>query len=237
MSPRLCLSRGIPTRIPTHSRYLSSWSDPPASKSRIFSGIQPTGIPHLGNYLGALRPWVGLQNKRSEESPKPCFCIVDLHALTATPSRDALRQWRKETYISLLAVGLNNKKSIVFQQTDVPAHTELMWILSTVASTGYLSRMTQWKSKLGLGEDATFATASARSNLRLGLFSYPVLQAADILLYRADKVPVGEDQAQHIEFARSLANSFNNTYGNYFSLPEAIICMWFYHEREDIADS
>jgi tryptophanyl-tRNA synthetase len=194
----------------------------------VFSGIQPTGIPHLGNYLGALRPWKDLQEHASTNPDHRAinclFSIVDLHALTGTQNAALLAQHRKESFVSLLAIGLSPKSSTLFLQSDVPEHTTLHWLLSTVASTGYLSRMTQWKSKLSLPESATLDSISSRKDtgssastaaekLPLGLFSYPVLQAADILLYQPDIVPVGEDQAQHIEFARSLARSFNTLYG------------------------
>ncbi|KAF7714119.1 Tryptophan--tRNA ligase, mitochondrial [Penicillium ucsense] len=188
----------------------------------VFSGIQPTGVPHLGNYLGALREWVKLQDE-AEPGTKLIFSIVDLHALTVPQEAAQLRRWRKEAFATLLAVGLDPKRSTIFYQSEVPAHAELMWILSTVASMGYLSRMTQWKSKLQLPEDTTLEQADARAQLRLGLFSYPVLQAADILVHRATHVPVGEDQRQHLEFSRYTANSFNHLYGPIFPIPEAQI--------------
>jgi tryptophanyl-tRNA synthetase len=190
----------------------------------VFSGIQPTGVPHLGNYLGALRPWVELQHN-SHWQDRNNFCVVDLHAVTIRQDAETLLRWRKESFASLLAVGLDPKKSTIFYQSDVPSHSELMWLLSTVASTGYLSRMTQWKSKLNLSENASMEDESSREVLKLGLFSYPVLQAADILLYNATHVPIGEDQVQHLEFTRSLANSFNKLYGDgsVLKLPQAIV--------------
>ncbi|KAF2727721.1 tryptophanyl-tRNA synthetase-like protein [Polyplosphaeria fusca] len=178
----------------------------------IFSGIQPTGVPHLGNYLGALRPWVKLQNE-AEENTMLFYSIVDLHALTGQQPPEILMQMRTEMMAALYAVGLQHRRSTIFCQSSVPQHAELMWILSCSASMGQLSRMTQWKSKLALPDDASpFDTVANKPGLRLGLFSYPVLQAADILLYRATHVPVGEDQAQHLEFARGLAASFNHAY-------------------------
>ncbi|KIX10357.1 tryptophan-tRNA ligase [Rhinocladiella mackenziei CBS 650.93] len=184
---------------------------------RVFSGIQPTGVPHLGNYLGALRQWKRLHDQSQDpklagnHTVRQYYSIVDLHALTAdTPPAVRLRQ-RKESYAALLAIGLSNTdKTSVFFQSDVSCHSELMWILSTIASTGYLSRMTQWKSKLNLPDNVNLDSDEATAKLKLGLFSYPVLQAADILLYKADLVPVGHDQLQHIEFARTLARSFNS---------------------------
>lgn len=186
-------------------------------KKIVFSGIQPTGIPHLGNYLGALQQWKTLQDERAApDGPKVDhklhFCIVDLHSLTTHQPPDERKRLIKESYASLLAIGLDPRHSIVFVQSHVPYHAELMWYLSTIASTGYLSRMTQWKSKLGLPDHASLNNAQVKEQLKLGLFSYPVLQAADVLLYRADTVPVGEDQAQHIEFARILARGFNSRF-------------------------
>lgn len=212
----------------------------------IFSGIQPTGIPHLGNYLGALRQWVKLQDE-AEPNTTLLFSIVDLHAITTQQDASELARWRKEMLASLYAIGLKKEKSIVFYQSAVPQHAELMWLLSCNASMGYLSRMTQWKvrissshyshssfvqalfklcsssvqhvdeisqSKLSLPSDASPLDPSPtnKTALKLGLFSYPVLQAADILLYNTTHVPVGEDQAQHLEFARELAAGFNHVY-------------------------
>ncbi|KAJ5779025.1 Ribosomal protein S10 [Penicillium paradoxum] len=170
----------------------------------------------------ALHQWVKLQQDATEGT-KLFFSIVDLHALTVPQDPAQLRRWRREAFATLLAVGLDPKRSTIFYQSGVPAHTELMWILSTVASMGYLSRMTQWKSKLQLPDSATLDDSTARAQLRLGLFSYPVLQAADILVHRATHVPVGEDQRQHLEFSRYTANSFNHVYGPIFPIPEALI--------------
>ena len=182
----------------------------------VFSGIQPTGIPHLGNYLGALRPWKDSQDSSvahpDHDPSKLYFCVVDLHALTGFHGARLLTKHRKETYAALLAIGLSSKHSSIFLQNEIQEHASMMWILSTIASTGYLSRMTQWKSKLALPDDAKITDSAAIENLRLGLFSYPVLQAADILLYKPDIVPVGEDQAQHVEFARDMARRFNHAF-------------------------
>ncbi|KAK3901921.1 hypothetical protein C8A05DRAFT_44535 [Staphylotrichum tortipilum] len=167
----------------------------------IFSAIQPTGVPHLGNYLGALREWKRLQNT-SPPSTGLIFSVADLHAITVPRPPETVRQHNLEALAALRALGLNQDRSTVFLQSAVPCHAELQWILSCTASTGYLSRMTQWKH---------------------GLFSYPVLQAADILLYRATHVPVGSDQRQHLEFARECAINFNSTYQTDFMVkPEAI---------------
>ncbi|KAL5332735.1 hypothetical protein BJX70DRAFT_383195 [Aspergillus crustosus] len=204
-------------------RHARRWkSTQPPTANTIFSGIQPTGVPHLGNYLGALREWVKLQNVAAGDT-KLLFSIVDLHALTVPQERRQLTRWRKEAFATLVAVGLNPARSTIFYQSAVHHHTELFWILSTVASTGYLSRMTQWKSKLQLPENTSMESLEVRSKLRLGLFSYPVLQAADILVHRATHVPVGEDQRQHLEFSRYTASSFNHLYGPIFPAPEALI--------------
>ncbi|PYI10905.1 tryptophanyl-tRNA synthetase [Aspergillus sclerotiicarbonarius CBS 121057] len=205
-------------------RRWSSFQTPrsPDTTRTIFSGIQPTGVPHLGNYLGALREWVRLQNDTTEGTTL-YFSIVDLHALTVPQESAQLRRWRKEAFATLLAVGLDPSRSTIFYQSSVQAHAELFWILCTVASMGYLSRMTQWKSKLQLPDDTTLDNSATRSRLRLGLFAYPVLQAADILVHRATHVPVGEDQKQHLEFSRNIANSFNHIYGSVFPSPEALI--------------
>ncbi|TLS24750.1 hypothetical protein PpBr36_08696 [Pyricularia pennisetigena] len=193
--------------------------------STVFSGIQPSGIPHLGNYLGALRQWRRLQDSAAAETSL-YFSVVDLHAITMPQKCDQLRQWRREALAALLAIGLDPKRSVIFYQSSVPAHSELMWLLSCNASTGYLSRMTQWKSKLDLGngERLSLDDKKVKAKLKLGLFSYPVLQAADVLVHRATHVPVGEDQAQHLEFARECATNFNAIYGKQLVAPETIIC-------------
>ncbi|KAH9239216.1 hypothetical protein K456DRAFT_1828183 [Colletotrichum gloeosporioides 23] len=187
----------------------------------VFSGIQPTGTPHLGNYAGAIRQWVHLQSEPADQC-KLIYSVVDLHAMTGTQQAKQLRQWKRETLAALIAAGIDPERSTLFYQSSVAAHTELMWILSCTASMGYLSRMTQWKSKLSLSSDATILDESAKTSLKLGLFSYPVLQAADILVHRATHVPVGDDQRQHLEFARECANNFNHTFGSHLVPPETI---------------
>lgn len=192
---------------------------------RIFSGIQPTGAPHLGNYLGAILPWVQLQNS-SAPGTKLIFSIVDLHSLTSNYSAANRLQSRRQLLASFIAAGLDPTRCTIFYQSAVPEHAELHWILSCTASMSTLARMTQWKTKLEEGEHdlssnmdemkEVFSQTPNPSNverLKLGLFSYPVLQAADILVHRATHVPVGEDQRQHIEFARTCAATFNYTYG------------------------
>ena len=224
------------TKLQTSRRYLTTNEDKTSQPAIhrvlrgrrgriIFSGIQPTGVPHLGNYLGALKSWVEIQNA-SRKGDLNYYSVVDLHAITRPQDPLKISRWRTETFASLLAVGLDPKKSNMFFQSQVAQHAELMWLLSTTASTGYLSRMTQWKTKLDLSENASVGEGSSKEKLKLGLFSYPVLQAADILLYDATHVPIGGDQMQHLEFTRNLAKGFNSHYDqvkNAFVVPEAIL--------------
>ncbi|HAF70039.1 TPA: tryptophan--tRNA ligase [Candidatus Acetothermia bacterium] len=175
---------------------------------RIFSGIQPTGVLHLGNYFGAIRQWVELQ-----EGNECIYCIVDYHALTNEETEpDVLRKARRELALDLIACGIDPERTILFVQSDVPEHTELCWILGCVTSYGDLTRMTQFKQK-----------AAEQEFVNGGLFYYPVLQAADILLYLADHVPVGEDQLQHLELARRIARRFNSRFGELFPEPQPIL--------------
>ncbi|KAL2350541.1 tryptophanyl-tRNA synthetase [Cryomyces antarcticus] len=192
------------------------------SPQTIFSGIQPTGVPHLGNYLGALQQWVKLQNGAAPDTTL-LYSIVDLHAITVRENLAHRRRWKREMLATLLAIGLDPNRSIVYCQSEVPAHAELQWILGCDASYGYLSRMTQWKSKLDLPDNADPLDESSTMKLKAGLFNYPVLQAADILLHRATHVPVGQDQQQHLEFARRCANSFNSHYGRTLIPPQTLL--------------
>ena len=177
---------------------------------RIFSGIQPTDHMHLGNYLGAVRNWVGLQ----DEDFETIYCVVDLHALTANQNPEGLRAAIRELVATLLACGIDDKRSILFAQSHVPGHSELAWLFSCVARMGWLKRMTQFKEKAGKKQDVALH----------GLFAYPVLMAADILLYKGTHVPVGDDQKQHLELTREIAGSFNHTYDQeFFPLPEPLI--------------
>ena len=172
---------------------------------RIFSGIQPTGQIHIGNYLGALKQWVELQEKAD------CvFCIVDLHALTVPYDPKKLRESIIEKAVAYLAAGINPEKSIIFVQSEIKEHTELCWLLNTVTPVGDLERMTQYKEK----------SKKFKANLNAGLLNYPILMAADILLYQTDVVPVGEDQNQHVELARTIARRFNQKFGQTFKVPE-----------------
>lgn len=176
---------------------------------RIFSGIQPTGNLHLGNYLGAIRNWVNLQNDF-----ECLFCVVDQHAITVRQDPDTLRRHIREVTAGLLAAGVDPKKNVLFNQSMVPGHAQLSWILSCVARMGWMSRMTQFKEKAG----------KDRENVSLGLFAYPALMAADILLYKATHVPVGEDQKQHLELTRDVAQKFNNDFKvDFFPLTEPLI--------------
>ncbi|POR38464.1 Tryptophan--tRNA ligase, mitochondrial [Tolypocladium paradoxum] len=185
----------------------------------VFSGIQPTGVPHLGNYVGALRQWVQLQQ---QPDTTLIYSVVDLHAITMPQPREKLKRRKRETLAALLAIGIDPDRSILFHQSSVPAHSELMWILACTASVGYLSRMTQWKQKLSLSPTSQLEERPVGSRLKLGLFSYPVLQAADVLVHRATHVPVGHDQQQHLEFARECATNFNHAYGAHLVHPETI---------------
>ncbi len=175
-------------------------------KRKVFSGVQPSGNMHIGNYLGAFRNWVKLQDEY-----EAIYCVVDLHALTAPVDPAELRTNRIEAAKMLLAVGIDPDRSLVYLQSQVPQHAELSWILGTMTPSGVLNRMTQFKEKSGAG------------GANLGLYSYPVLMAADILLHRADLVPVGDDQRQHLEMTRDLAERFNNRFGEVFPIPEALI--------------
>lgn len=198
-SSQRCLSTASPS---------ASATTDDGKRKVIFSGIQPTGIPHLGNYLGALRQWVNLQQSEPA-STRLLYSLVDLHAITVKQDAKQLRQWRRESLATLLAIGLDSGRSTIFFQSEVPQHTELMWVLSCTTGVGRLGHMTQWKSKLNLPENAK----PLDTPLQLGLFTYPVLQAADILVHSVTHVPVGQDQTQHLEFARGCASAFNVAYG------------------------
>ncbi len=177
-------------------------------KKIIFSGIQPTGTFTLGNYLGAVRNWTQMQ-----EEYNCCYSIVNQHAITVRQDPKALRENTLSAYALLLACGIDPEKSIAFIQSHVPTHAELNWVLACYTQFGELSRMTQFKDK----------SARHPENVNAGLFTYPVLMVADILLYQADLVPVGTDQKQHVELARNVAQRFNGVYGNVFTIPEPYI--------------
>jgi len=175
---------------------------------RIFSGIQPTGRKHLGNYVGAIRGWVEAQDRADA-----IYCMVDLHAITVPYEPAELRAYVLDTTAILMAAGLDPERCILFRQSDVREHTELAWLLGAVTAHGDLNRMTQFKDK----------SARQRELVSAGLFFYPVLQAADILLYKTDEVPVGDDQRQHLELARDIAQRFNDRFGETFVVPRHVI--------------
>ena len=179
---------------------------------KIFSGVQPTGNLHLGNYLGAIKNFVDLNNDKNN---KCIFCVVDLHAITVKQDPKELKNNIRETVATFIASGIDPKKSIIFNQSRVAAHAEGAWILSCIARMGWLNRMTQFKEKAGKDKEKA----------SIGLYSYPVLMAADILLYDATHVPVGDDQKQHLELCRDIAQKFNNDFGvdNFLQVPEPLI--------------
>lgn len=179
------------------------------NKPRVLSGVQPSGNLTIGNYIGALRQWV------AEQERFECFfCVVDLHAITVPQDPISLRQKTREVAALYIASGINPEKSVVFVQSHVAAHTELGWILNCLTPLGWLQRMTQFKDK---------AAKQQQESVGAGLLTYPTLMAADILLYQADAVPVGDDQRQHLEYTRDLAQRFNHIYGETFTIPEAMI--------------
>ncbi|OYX62651.1 MAG: tryptophan--tRNA ligase [Novosphingobium sp. 32-60-15] len=184
---------------------------------RIVSGIQPTGNLHLGNYLGAIRNWVRMQDEYSAKGAECLYFLADLHAISMPHSPAELASNTREMVAALVSCGIDPDKSILFNQAQVPAHAELQWLLNGTARMGWLNRMTQWKDKAGKN----------REGASVALFTYPVLQAADILLYQGTHVPVGDDQKQHLELARDLAQKFNNDFcpedAPLFTLPEPII--------------
>lgn len=215
----MSVSRQNWKRIGTQIRYASTVKttsfDPKElmipEDSTVFSMIQPTGKFHLGNYLGAIRVWKDLC-ENAPKSSRVIYGVADLHAMTIPKSAKELRKYRYEAIASILASGVNSDKAIIYHQSAVAEHAELFWILSSHAGVGYLNRMTQWKSKSEGSDSAS-----------LGLFAYPVLQAADILLYNATHVPVGDDQSQHLELTRHVATQFNKHYKKTFPLPSTIL--------------
>ena len=179
---------------------------------KIFSGVQPTGNLHLGNYIGAIKNFVSLQNDPNNFC---IYCVVDLHAITVKQNPSELKKNIRETAAAFIASGLDSKKSIIFNQSLVSAHSEGSWLLSCVARMGWLNRMTQFKEKAGKDKEKA----------SIGLYSYPVLMAADILLYDTTHVPVGDDQKQHLELCRDIAQKFNNDFNtiDFFTIPEPLI--------------
>ncbi len=179
---------------------------------KIFSGVQPTGNLHLGNYLGAIKNFVELNN---DDQNSCVFCVVDLHAITVNQDPKELRNNIRETVATFIACGIDPKKSIIFNQSQISAHSETAWILSCTARMGWLNRMTQFKEKAGKDKEKA----------SVGLYSYPILMAADILLYDTSHVPVGDDQKQHLELCRDIAQKFNNDFKteDFFKIPEPLI--------------
>lgn len=190
--------------------------------ARIFSLIQPTGKIHVGNYLGAVRNWKQIIDK----SPKGVDCVfgtADLHSLTQIPTAHDLHENRYGAMASLISSGIDPEKCILFHQSSVPEHSELYWILTCITSMGALNRMTQWKLKAAIDETLTIYSELVMGRTKAGILLYPVLQAADILLYNSTHVPVGDDQSQHLELCRGIASSFNHTYGEFFTMPTTIL--------------
>ena len=179
---------------------------------KIFSGVQPSGNLHLGNYIGAIKNFVDLQNQKNNQC---VYCVVDLHAITIKQDPKILKDSIRETTAAFLASGIDSNKSIIFNQSQVPAHAEVSWILGCIARMGWLNRMTQFKEKAGKDKEKA----------SIGLYIYPILMAADILLYDATHVPVGEDQKQHLELSRDIANKFNLDFNvpNFFKVPDPLI--------------
>lgn len=196
------------TSTPTASQAGSAVKGSAARRERVFSGIQPSGTPHLGNYLGAIRHWVAEQDLYDN-----IYCVVNMHAMTLPHDPAELHRNTYQLAGVLFACGLDPERSALFVQSQIAAHAELTWIFNCITPTGWLNRMTQFKVKAG--EDREAASA--------GLYTYPVLMAADILLYQADAVPVGEDQRQHVELTRDIANTFNYRFGETFTVPRALI--------------
>lgn len=196
----------VASRTATCGRRCLSTGSPSSHPARVLSGIQPTGVPHLGNYCGAISQWVALQDAEESGGEKPTrlYSVVDLHAITVSFDAAKMPTQVRSMVASLLGAGLDPTKNILFKQSDVHAHAELAWLLGCITPLGWLNRMTQFKQK----------AASQKNDSALGLLAYPVLMAADILLYRATHIPVGEDQLQHLELARQVAATFNDRFGN-----------------------
>lgn len=186
----------------------TTFAETSGGKKRVFSGIQPSGNLHLGNYLGAIKRWVD-----SQDEAENIFCIVDLHAITVPQNPEELKRKIRELAGIYFAAGIDPEKSTVFVQSDISAHAELGWILNCFTPVGWMNRMTQFKDKAG----------DQKESVSMGLFDYPVLMASDILLYNTDEVPVGEDQKQHVEITRDIAQKFNSVYGETLKLPKPVI--------------
>ncbi len=191
-----------------HSSAIVARATDPATRARVFSGVQPSGLPHIGNYLGAFRNYIAMQ-----EAYDAIYCIVDYHALTSTHDGDLIRRNTHEMALGLLALGLDPEKAILFRQSDRPEHTELAWLLATVTPVSWVERTPSFKEK----------RRSQPEDVNHALLTYPVLQAADIAIYKARFVPVGKDQAAHLKLAREIVRAFNSHYGDVFPEPQAVI--------------
>lgn len=190
--------------------------------SRILSLIQPTGSVHLGNYLGALRNWQSIL-ERVPPGTECLFGTADLHSLTQVPPADVLRENRYDAIAAIIASGVNPDQCSLFHQSSVPEHCELYWIFTCITNIGALNRMTQWKLKLQVHASSSLFDETVMGKTKAGVLQYPVLQAADVLVYNPTHVPVGEDQAQHLELTRSIAETFNRTYGKLFTFPKTLL--------------
>lgn len=230
-----CISRKIITCTRKYSTESSktvhtvSITDPEFKlphNSTILSGIQPTGTFHLGNYFGAIKSWHDLNTlvKESQGDSLLYFFVADLHSLTVPQDFELLRTQRLEAFASIIACGIDPELSTIYYQSTIPEITSIQWILSCFTGMGYLNRMTQWKSKANLKESAIVSDDNALGKVKLGLFGYPVLMASDVLSFRATHVPVGQDQSQHLELTREVAQSFNKTVGEkYFQNPHTML--------------
>lgn len=198
------------------------------NNSTILSGIQPTGTFHLGNYFGAIKSWHDLntlvQTTGPEANNELFFFVADLHSLTVPQDYEVLLKQRTEAFASIIACGIDPEQATIYYQSHIPEIASLQWVFSCFTSMGYLNRMTQWKSKANLKENAIVSDNNALGKVKLGLFGYPVLMASDVLAFRATHVPVGQDQSQHLELTREVAESFNKTVGTkYFDLPNTML--------------
>lgn len=189
--------------------------------STVFSLIQPTGKIHLGNYLGAISNWKDISTN-AHSSTTIIFGTADLHALTLVRDKAQLETSRRDAIASLISAGISPERCIIYHQSSVPEHTQLQWLLTCNTSMGALNRMTQWKLKSKIGDKSTISDDEIMGKTKAGVFTYPVLQAADILLYKSTHVPVGDDQSQHLELTRDIANTFNGIYGKTFPLPKSL---------------
>lgn len=225
-SVRRCFSNSSSPTVQTISITDPSFKLP--ENSTILSGIQPTGTFHLGNYFGAIKTWhdlnIAVENTAVGSQTPLFFFVADLHSLTVPQDYASLEKQRKEAFASIIACGINPESSTIFYQSMIPEIASIQWILTCFTSMGYLNRMTQWKSKANLNDNANVSDNNVLGKVKLGLFGYPVLMASDVLTFGATHVPVGQDQSQHLELTREIAQSFNKSIGQpYFKLPNTIL--------------